>query len=342
MSPTMQHPPGQHASAHRACGFLDDPRRLWDERFCLLPVSKNVKGRIDPMHQERQRCEEPECVTLKVHQSLRLQVATHQACDSEPSLCLDGALVSTDLVHALYDGDPQNRGPHTATFTLYGDGCEVVGELSGMTNVGTHRQPPFDPCQECHAPGWMEGRLCGRIVKSKHEHLLGCRIVGAYRFKLEPKEECDQLDVRGTIEATIVCPCTETRCVDFTGFAPAEHPNPWEIAGAEFHVFDHRGAPTATTRVWDGGTGGPMGLDAGWTTRIRLDEPTNQVTVRLITYASPPAVIAVDAGGNVVDSAVVSASGVVETIVLGGPGIAGVIVRSPQNETLILGLCVQT
>lgn len=328
-------------SAQGPCGFLDDPKRLYDERFCLLPVSKNVKGKLDRMHFERQECKDPECVTLKVHQSLRLRVDAHDPCDSDPSTCLDGNLVSTNLVHALYDGQGRNRGPHTADITWTGQGCVVVGQISGMTNVGTHREPPFDPCQECHAPGWMEGRLCGRIVRAENDDLLGCLVVGAYRFQYEPSDECDDAEFVGTIEAVIVCPCEDGKCVDFTSFTPGARPNPWIIDDCEFLVLDSSGAPTQTTRVWDNGNGGPNGLDGGWLTRISLGSPADSVRIRLMSDATPPALRALDAGGNVVDSAMVTASGVIETIVLTGPGITTVEIRSPQNETLIHEFCVQ-
>ncbi|MGI9595173.1 MAG: hypothetical protein ACR2QK_03375 [Acidimicrobiales bacterium] len=321
------------------CGYLDDARRLWKQKLCLEPVSKNVKGKLDLLNRERQECEDPKCLTLKTNHFLRLEVNSHQPCDSVIGQRLDGRLAVTNLVHAFNGGTGMGRGVHTGEFTWWGNGIEVQGEISGMTNVGTHREPVFDPCQECHDPGYMEGRLCGRITKAENEKLLGCRVVAAYRFRYEPSEECDDADIVGTIEGAVVCTCDQGKCVNFSSFPPAQHPNPWEVNGCRFHVFDHQGSPTPTTSIEP--MGGFVGLDAGYETRITLGAPATAVSVTLINFSTPPTVVALDAGGSPVDSAVVAASGVVETIELTGPGIVAVGVRSPQNETLILEFCAQ-
>ena len=211
--------------------------------------------------------------------------------------------------------------------------------MSGMTNVGTHRQPVFDPCQECHDPGYMEGRLCGRIVKADDQRLLGCQVVGAYRFRFDPSEGFQDTGIRGSLEGAVVCTCGRGKCVNFRSFAVADHPNPWEINGCTFHVFDHQDVPTANTSVVAMG-GAFNGLNAGYRTRIELPGPATEVSVTVINYSTPPVVAALDAGGNVVDSAVVSSAGSPETVVLTGSGIEAVEIRSPQNETLILEFCV--
>ena len=333
----------RQASVSGACRYFDDPKRLWNNRFCLEEVSKNLRGRLDLLHRERQPCDEPECVTLKTQHTLRAEVRRHEPCDSDLAACLDGTLVTNSLVHALADGTGLNRGPHTADFVLFGDGCELTGEMSGMTNVGTHRSEPFSDCQECHAPGFMEGRLCGRITKAKDERLLGCRVVAAYRFCFDASEGFVDTEIRGTIEGVLACRCGgQSSCLDFTDFPKASHPNPWEVGGHSFEVFDSSGAPTATTEVSDGGTGGPRGLNAGYRTQIKLAAPTNNVAVTVINYSTPPTIIALDSSGTVVDSATVGAAGTVETVAVSGAGITSVVVRSPQNETLILEVCAAT
>ena len=67
-------------------------------------------------------------------------------CDGEASACLDGRFLVRNLVHALIE-DGQGRGPHTGDFVWRGDCLAVVGEMSGMTNVGTHRAPVSIPAR---------------------------------------------------------------------------------------------------------------------------------------------------------------------------------------------------
>ncbi len=325
--------------AKNPCGYLDDARRLWERRLCLEPVSKNVEGRLELLNRERQECEEPKCLTLKTDHLLKLEVRSNDPCDSDVGKRLDGVLVVRRLVHALNNGTGEGRGIHTGEFVWMADGMQIEGELSGMTNVGTHREPPFDPCQQCHDPGYMEGRLCGRIVKAEDDRLLGCRVVAAYRFRFDASEGFQDTGVRGTIEGAVVCTCDDGKCINFGSFPVADHTNPWDIGGCRFMVFDHDSAQTANTTIesW----GGFVGLNAGYQTRIDLSSPANSVAVTLVNFSSEPTVAAVDSGGVPLDSAMLASTGNAETVVLNGAGIAAVLIRSPQNETLILEFCVQ-
>ncbi|MGH1493405.1 MAG: hypothetical protein ACRBK7_29075 [Acidimicrobiales bacterium] len=323
------------------CGYLDDARRLWKERLCLEPVSKNMKGRLELLNRERQECEKPKCLTLKTDHLLRLEVESNEPCDSEIGKELDGRLAIRELVHALHDGTGLGRGPHTGQFVWVGNSIEVRGEMSGMTNVGTHREPVFDPCQKCHNPGVMEGRLCGRITRSKYPELIGCRVVAAYRLRFDPSEGFQDTQVEGTLEGVVVCTCEEGKCIDFTTFPEGVHSNAWDVNGCRFHVLDHSGAPTPNTEVTAMG-GGVSGLNAGYLTRIALPAPATTVRITVINYSTPPTIIALDSGGLQVDSALVAAAGVPETIELNAAEINEVHVRSPQNETLILEFCVES
>lgn len=323
-----------------SCGPLDHAPTLWNERLCLEPVSKNLSGKLGLLNRERQECEEPKCLTLKTDHMLQLEVHSHEPCDSDLGKRLDGRFFVRELVHALTDGTGLGRGPHTGAFVWLGDGIEVQGQISGMTNVGTHREPVFEPCQECHNPGVMEGRLCGRVTRAKDPELVGCRVVAAYRFRFDPSEGFTDTEVKGTLEGVVVCRCESGKCVDFTAMAQGTHPNPWQIDGCRFQVFDHTGTPTANTEVVSMG-GAVNGLNAGFLTRIALADPASTVRITVINYSTPPTIVALDGGGLPVDIAVVAAAGVAETIELNGPDIAEVQVRSPQNETLILEFCVE-
>lgn len=142
-------------------------------------------------------------------QPLSLEVLTNRPCDSEQGRLLDGTLEVEELVH-VYDGDATRRGFHSGEFRWRAEGTLVVGELSGITNAGTHRRPAFDPsCQRCFAPGFMEGRFCGAIEETEEERLRGCRIFGAYRlhFRETSGEGIPEQELAGTLEGLIVCEC---------------------------------------------------------------------------------------------------------------------------------------
>jgi len=317
---------------------LDDPRTLWDQPVCLYPVSKNARGDLSLLERELQTCEEEDCRTLKTDHLLKLEVRGHEPCDSGASKLLDGVLYVRRLITAFVDGSGENRGLHTGLFDWVGNGARVRGSLSGTTNAGTHRQPVFDPCQECRAPGYMEGRLCGRIVRAKDERLRGCRVAASYRMLFDPSEGAIDSGITGTIEGLIVCSCGKKDCLDLTGFPTAAHPNPWSVGGYSFLVHDFSGTPTATADVvtW----GAFTGLNAGFETHIALPSPADAVDLTLVHFSAPATVEALDGGGGVVDTETMTAAGgTSETLHLSGGGIETLVVKAPQDETLILEIC---
>ncbi|MDH5521203.1 MAG: hypothetical protein OEZ14_11815 [Acidimicrobiia bacterium] len=335
--PTTTQPTPTFDKAIRACRGLDDPRSLYEKPLCLLPISKNVRGELDLCFSERQECREPGCLTYKTDHVLRLEVQGFD-CDGEASACLDGRFLVRNLVHALIE-DGQGRGPHTGDFVWRGDCLAVVGEMSGMTNVGTHRAPVFDPCQVCNQRGVLEGRLVGRVVRAKDKRLIGCCVTAVYRIRFDPSEGFSDTGVEGTIEGVIVCPCDEGQCIGFDNLAVGTYPNPLDIGGARFDVRDHTGNPVADNDVvsW----GAFTGLNAGFNTKITLTQPADAVAITLANFSTPPTVTAFDSAAAVVDSAVMSVNNGSERLELTGPDIKTVVVDSPQNETLILEFCVE-
>ncbi len=316
---------------------LEDPRQLWTQRVCLDPVSKNLRGELRLLDRERQECGD-RCLTLKTDHMLKLEVMSHERCDSETGRRLDGTLFVRRLVTALSGGTGEGRGLHTGAFRWVGDGVLVEGTLSGMTNVGTHREPVFRDCQECHDPGYMEGRLCGRVLRSKDERLVGCRVTAAYRLRFDPSEGFQDTGVEGTLEGLVVCACGGGECLNLASFPPASHPNPWTVGGHTFTVSDHTGTPTPDANVvtW----GGTTGLNAGFGTRIDLGTPaTTGVDLTLVHFASPATVTAYDASGTAVDTETMTVGGTPETLHLTG-AITTLVVTPPNDETLILEVCV--
>jgi len=182
------------------------PRVLFDTIVCLEPVSKDARGELHPLVAQPEECRELDCKTLKTMHALKVGLASHK-CDGSLGITLDGVLVVTDLTTAFVGGDPFGRGVHVGDFRWWAAGALIEGTVSGMTNVGTHRAPVFDPCEECATRGQMEGRLCGRIVRATDGKLLGCDVVGVYLFRFEPTEEGGRGEIAGSFEGAVVCGC---------------------------------------------------------------------------------------------------------------------------------------
>ena len=96
---------------------------------------------------------------------------------------------------------------HTATFSWRCQIGLVQGTLAGLTNEGTHRAPVFDECQRCSETGVMEGRLCGRLVRSAEPRLVGAQVVAAYRLRFDASREGALGGVRGTLEGLVLRTC---------------------------------------------------------------------------------------------------------------------------------------
>jgi hypothetical protein len=320
------------------CHCLDDPRELWQQKICLSSISKDVRGELHLLERKPETCDELDCRTLKTDHLLKVEVQSHEPCDSELARALDGVLYVRKLVTAFSDGSGERRGPHAGAFVWVGAGVRVAGTMAGMTNVGTHREPAFDKCQECDARGFMEGRLCGPVTRADNPRLVGCTVTAVYRFRFDPSEGGQDTAIVGTVEGDLVCPCGKRGCLDLGTFPAMSHANPWTVSGTTFQVFDHTGTPTTTADVvaW----GGHTGLNAGYETRVDLGAPASSVDITLVHFSAPATVTALDASGAVVDTDTMTASGgVPETLQLTGTGIASLAVRAPSNETLIVEIC---
>jgi hypothetical protein len=199
-------------------GCKDSSAYILDQTMCLYDISKETPveppqpGDLRQVLLEEERCDERDCRTLKTIHQLDLRL-TNGPCDSDQSQRHNGRLYSCDLTHALNfkrDGS-DGRGFHGGTFTWADQGFLASGTLSGVTNAGTHRPPVGRPdCQDCDAPGFMEGRFCGVIRRSADPALLGCQVFGAYRLRLEGSLRESTAKVWGVLEGVIVCECAPT------------------------------------------------------------------------------------------------------------------------------------
>jgi hypothetical protein len=200
----------------------DDPSYILDQPMCLEPFSKNAEeGELrlvfDGPHEY---CSERECYSYKTIHQLNLDININKPDISECNLGgdrLDGWLYVCDLVHAFSSTWPNSRAFHGGNFTWVDttNGIVAEGKLSGITNAGTHRLPLPPPegcdqsCQECWAPGFMDGRFCGTIRRSKTDpSLLGCQIVGMYKLRFEGLLNEPRNRVTGVLEGVVIFECT--------------------------------------------------------------------------------------------------------------------------------------
>jgi hypothetical protein len=155
------------------------PQRIVEESERSAPL--NVS--------EPHKCTTPECETLKTVHELKVELQSNPPCDSKLARSFDGTLFVGRLVTA-FEIDGEHRGFHAGDFEWTGTaGLKVAGRMSGVTNVGTHREPPFKPCQKCDERGVMEGRLCGQVTTSQDPALKRCQVIAAYRIRFDPSRK---------------------------------------------------------------------------------------------------------------------------------------------------------
>jgi hypothetical protein len=200
----------------------DDPRLMLEQRLCVSALSKDLRGEIGDHEAERRECDDPRCVTITTRQSLRLVVTPSQppsgGCDRDPAK-LEGILEVQDLVHVFdFDGETVQRGFHSGDFRWQSPPPPppappltlVLGRLSGITNAGTHREPVLRRCQGCEARGFLQGRLCGTIVRAEDPQLRGCQVFANYLLRV-PELGSDGIPAQGgllgTLEGVLVCGC---------------------------------------------------------------------------------------------------------------------------------------
>jgi hypothetical protein len=191
-----------------ASSCLDEPGLILSQKMCLSALSKDLKGGLTQTVKQQQSCNQPPCKTLKTVHAVKVEVISHPPCDSQIGKRLNGVLRVDRLVTA-YETDGNHRGFHAGDFIWLANGVQASGRMSGMTNVGTHRAPVFQPaCQKCDTLGVMEGRICGEITQSQFPELKGCQIVGTYRLKFDPSVGGGaNQSISGVIEGVVICSC---------------------------------------------------------------------------------------------------------------------------------------
>ena len=144
----------------------EDARKISNGDFCLASLSKNVKGQIKKPDGDLHKCGEPECATFTTVQTMILNLSGQKPCDDEVGRLLDGDLVVETFAHA-FDTDATHRGFHGGEFRWKSRSALVVGELSGVTNVGLSAGRPSRPARSARRSGstpaasavtWRAGR----------------------------------------------------------------------------------------------------------------------------------------------------------------------------------------
>jgi hypothetical protein len=313
------------------------PDEFFSTRVCLAEISKNLTGGLYLLDHDDQTCRERDCQTLKTSHALRAGVESNPPCDSELGQSLDGRFVVRNLVTAFTDGKSKRRGVHVGNFRWLGKGAQAQGQLSGLSNAGTHRKPIFRDCEPCDAVGYLQGCFRGRVIEAEDRSLLGCDIYGTYRLQVSSWEDAKLVKVKGTIEGSFVCPCRAGGCTEFRSFSPGSHPNPWLLGGHSYTVHDHAGAlaPTAQIATW----GSHTGLNCGHRLNVQLGTPASQVELTLAHFAQPASAEALSGGAVVAAGSMTAPQDTPETIVLTAPSIDAIVVEAPSNETLLLELC---
>lgn len=173
----------------------------YKEPICMVPVSKNLRGEFDLADRDLQKCKLPKCETLKALHEMKLEVRSNRPCDSVAARRLDGTLAGRLLFAFIENGN--QRGYHKAKIEWSGQNSVLVGQMSGITNAGTHRDP-LRPCERCDERGHMEGCLDAVVVKGDHK---GCRLLATYVIEFDPSTGSISTAVEGTLEGVLICDC---------------------------------------------------------------------------------------------------------------------------------------
>jgi hypothetical protein len=183
--------------------WIDSTEALREHTWCLLRVSKDLRGDYRLEEQESRSCAGPGCRSLVTTHTVRFEVAPGE-CDEVPEL--DGLLEAAPFCNVFEDANPFDRAVHSAEVRWApSGGGAVVGTMTGLTNAGTHRPPAAVRCEECSSFAHLEGRLCATI--DGVQRLGGCELVAVYCLSARPNGWNGRLE--GTLEGVVVRPCED-------------------------------------------------------------------------------------------------------------------------------------
>lgn len=127
-------------------------------------------------------------------------------------------------------------------------------------------------------------------------------------------------------------------CLSFSQLEPQSYPNPWYSQGFMLDVREATGAPASVAAVK--ANSGHTGLDCGFTLRVTLPQPAQEIHAVLVCFAGPARLAAFDSDGSV--AGVATTSGVQrqpERLTVRGASIETAEITAPSDETLLLEVC---
>jgi Peptidase S7, Flavivirus NS3 serine protease len=130
----------------------------------------------------------------------------------------------------------------------------------------------------------------------------------------------------------------ERGCVDFSQLPPGPGPNPVPAPPFFLTVLDYMGMPLPSTDVvsW----GAFSGLNAGWTTEIKIDGKCPVVQATLVHFARASTMEAYNADGTLAGTATMTPTQMVaQTLTIQGSAIVFVRIHCPSDETILLSFC---
>ena len=174
-----------------------DLEYVYEEKVCMVKVSKDLSGSFTVIRQEWQECAAPLPNTLKAMIALKAQVTSHSPCDDPNYARVFDGDIQGELVFAYMDSG-SDRGYHVGKFEWHGGDALLVGKMSGVTNAGTHRA-----CEPCDQGGHMEGRLDAIVVEGKFE---GGRLLAVYVISYDTSGEAQDTGFSGALEGVLILP----------------------------------------------------------------------------------------------------------------------------------------
>jgi|GEM_PF-591370 len=126
-------------------------------------------------------------------------------------------------------------------------------------------------------------------------------------------------------------------CTAFGSMPVGLGPNPRPGTQASFRVFQFTGAPAPNTRIRT--MASIRGLDCGFRCEATLASTASSVTLALVHFAQPGVIQALNASNQVVASTNMGPAGQLRSYVLNAAGIRRVVIRCPQDETLLVRFC---
>lgn len=169
---------------------------------CLHSISKLLNGKNVVKKKWEEKCEETDCLSLRITHTLEFSSFSHQ-CDSKEGKDLSHNLLMH--VNQRLINDAMGRGLHYGRFTWGGENIEAMGNFMGITNSGTHWNEP-NKCEECDMKGHMEGQLSG-IIYYKDNRRLDCHLFSSYALYFVPSKEFNMNALQGTVEGVLSCEC---------------------------------------------------------------------------------------------------------------------------------------